>query len=274
MLKIFFFLKSLIFHLIYNNDLTSLKNLEIHKRNLNYLKEYNEINLDTKIHPLLCACYLGRSEIVKYILQNPSIDIDLGSFEAGHTPLTIACLTANYEILQMLIEGDAEVNKPNAFNQTPLIASFARLEEENNVYENKKLCFKMAELLLQNGADINWIVDKKKGFSLLLQLCAVKLVLNEKEKEINFQTIKFLLENGANKFLQSNKGKNAFDLAKKHCNKDKILDLLSSVDQIYFYNGTMKMPRNPIPIPSPGLNEEDKKKKKSNWISYMSVCKK
>ena len=252
-----------------------MKNLEIHKKNLNFLKEYNEINLDTKIHPLLCACYLGRSEIVKYILQNPSIDIDLGSLDSGHTPLTIACLTANYEILQMLIEGDAEVNKPNAFNQTPLVASFSRLEEENNVYENRKICFKMAELLLQNGADINWIVDKKKGFSLLLQLCAVKLVLNEKEKEINYQTIKFLLGNGANRFLQSNKGKNTFDLAKKHCNKDKILDLLSTVEQTNYYNGSMKLAKNPIPIVSPSkLEEEKKKNKKNNWISYMAVCKK
>lgn len=247
--------------------------MEIHKKNLNYLKEYNEINLDTKINPLLCACYLGRADIVKYILQNPTIDVDFASVDAGHTPLTIACLTANYEILQMLIESDAEVNKPNSYNQTPFITSFSRLEEESNVYENQKLCFKMAELLLQNGADINWIVDKKKGYSLLLQLCSVKTALKEKEKEINYQTIKFLLENGANKFLQSNKGKTAFDLAQNHCNKEKILFLLNNTEQNKFYNGISRLPKNPIPVSTSFLMEEAQKSKK-NWISYMSVCKK
>lgn len=264
----------MIFHLIYNNDLLSLKNLDILKKNLNFLKEYNEINLDTKIHPLLCACYLGRCEIVKYILMNPSIDIDLGSMDSGHTPLTIACMTANYEILQMLIEADAEVNKPNAFNQTPLITSFSRLDEESNVYENRKLCFKMAELLLQNGSDINWIVNKKKGYSLLLQLCAMKTELQEKEKEINFQTIKFLIENGANRYLQSNKGKTAFELTKKHCNKDKILDMLSNMEQINIYTPAMKLARSPLPTSSPLLKENDNKKKKNNWLSYMGVSKK
>ena len=33
----------------------------------------------------------------------------------------------------------------------------------------------MAELLLHYGADIDWIVDKKHGFTLLMQLCANKL---------------------------------------------------------------------------------------------------
>lgn len=245
--------------------------MDLHKKNLNYLKEYNEINLDNKINPLLCASYLGRADIVKYFLQNPGIDVDLASIDAGHTPLTIACLTANYEILQMLIESDAEVNKPNTYNQTPFIASFSRLEEENNIYENQKLCFKMAELLLQYGADINWIVDKKKGYSLLLQLCAVKTNLKEKEKEINYQTIKFLLENGANRLLLTNKGKTVFDLLKKHCNNEKITVLLNTIEQTKFYTGVPKILRPPIPI---ATIPKEEKTKKNNWITYMSVCKK
>ena len=33
----------------------------------------------------------------------------------------------------------------------------------------------MAELILQYGGDIDWIIDKIKGFSLLMQLCGVKM---------------------------------------------------------------------------------------------------
>jgi hypothetical protein len=55
---------------------------------------------------------------------------------------------------------------------------------------------KMAELLLHYGADINWIVDKQHGYTLLMQLCSIKMELSAKEIETNYNIIKFLLENG------------------------------------------------------------------------------
>ena len=81
---------------------------------------------------------------------------------------------------------------------------------------------KMAELLLTYGADINWIVDKQHGYTLLMQLCSIKMDLSPKEQEINYSLIKFLLENGASKDIQSMKGKGIFELVKKHKNKEKI----------------------------------------------------
>jgi len=36
----------------------------------------------------------------------------------------------------------------------------------------------MAELLLHYGADINWIVDKQHGYTLLMQLCSIKMDLS------------------------------------------------------------------------------------------------
>ena len=46
------------------------------------------------------------------------------------------------------------------------------------------ICFKMAELLLDNDADINWIVDKKNGWTFLMQLAATSQKLNEKERTL------------------------------------------------------------------------------------------
>lgn len=153
--------------LIMQNDMESLKEAGIKSKNMNFLEPFMEADIDSKITPLICACYYGRNDIVKLLLENESIDIDMNSEEAGHTPLTISCMTGNYEILRILTAGGAEVNKPTAFNHTPFICCFQRLEEEQNVFENRKICLKMAELLLQFGADINWIVDKVKGFTLL-----------------------------------------------------------------------------------------------------------
>eukprot|EP00339_Tiarina_fusa_P020830 CAMPEP_0117060598 /NCGR_PEP_ID=MMETSP0472-20121206/42143_1 /TAXON_ID=693140 ORGANISM="Tiarina fusus, Strain LIS" /NCGR_SAMPLE_ID=MMETSP0472 /ASSEMBLY_ACC=CAM_ASM_000603 /LENGTH=44 /DNA_ID= /DNA_START= /DNA_END= /DNA_ORIENTATION= len=42
----------------------------------------------------------------------------------------------------------------------------------------------MAELILDYGGDINWIFDKKKGHTLLMQLCSGKVELNEKESDL------------------------------------------------------------------------------------------
>jgi ankyrin repeat protein len=93
------------------------------------LEPYPEIEVDTRVSPLICACFYGRLEIVKLMLSNPCIDIDLASEDSGQTPLTISALTGNYEIMKLLVDGNAEVNKPNTFNQTPFICCFARLEE-------------------------------------------------------------------------------------------------------------------------------------------------
>jgi hypothetical protein len=43
------------------------------------------------------------------------------------------------------------------------------LQEFNN-FENKCIGFKIADLLLKYGANVDWIVDKKKGYSFLYEL--------------------------------------------------------------------------------------------------------
>lgn len=50
--------------------------------------------------------------------------------------------------------------------------------------------------------------------------------LSPKEKEINFEIIKFLLENGANRKIKTKKQKTAYELAAKHCNNIKLQELL------------------------------------------------
>lgn len=79
---------------------------------MNFLEAFTEADIDAKITPLVCACYYGRNDIVKMLLENETIDIDMSTEEAGHTPLTISCMTGNYEILRLLTSGGAEVNKP------------------------------------------------------------------------------------------------------------------------------------------------------------------
>jgi ankyrin repeat protein len=55
-------------------------------------------------------------EIVKLLLSNTQVDVDLASMDSGQTPLSVAAMTGNYEILKLLLDAGAEVNKPNVFN--------------------------------------------------------------------------------------------------------------------------------------------------------------
>jgi ankyrin repeat protein len=229
-----------VLHLIHDNDYDLLKKMNVRTSNVNFLLEYPDLSFDREITPLILACFLGRIDCVRLILENPTCDIDLPSEDSGYTPLCVSCLTGNYEIVKMLLEKDAEVNLPNRFSQTPFILCFSRLNETTNLYENTKICFKMAEILLEFGADINWIVDKTKGHTILMQFCSVKMELDEREKRMNLEVIRFLLEHGADKNMVSNKNKNAFQLAQKHSNRDAVLEVLQNTNQKFFSNNSLK----------------------------------
>jgi len=53
-------------------------------------------------------------------------------------------------------------------------------------------------MLIKNGADLDWIIDKKNGYSMLHYLCSQKMKMNKIQKTLNYEIIKFLLEKGAN----------------------------------------------------------------------------
>jgi len=52
--------------------------------------------------------------------------------------------------------------------QSPLTYCFARLNETENLYENKTIALRMADVLLKYGADINQV---SMGRSILMNFC-------------------------------------------------------------------------------------------------------
>lgn len=69
---------------------------------------------------------------------------------------------------------------------------------------------KLAEFLFENGVNVDFIINKKKGYTLLMIFCSVKFKLSNREKEVNFSMIKFLIEHGASKKILSKKGKSIY----------------------------------------------------------------
>ena len=138
----------------------------------------------------------------------------------------------------------------------------------------------MSELLLQYGADINWVLDKMKGETILHKTVSIKGFPAERSiersREVNLELIRFLLENGANRYLINNKGKNAFELAVKHSNKDKVLEMLSNIEQVNFYTQIVKGKREMREEGGGGKEEEGGKRREGggSWLSLLAVCKK
>ena len=152
------------------------------------------------------------------------------------SPLTASLVAGHYEMVKLLIEEGADVNYSNPRGQTPFVYCFSRLDEDENMFENKNLCIKMGELLLQHGADINTLVDRKRGYTILMQFCSVAMQMDPFQTEMILEVIRFLLEHGADREIPcKNHNKSAYQLAENHLACEEIRDLLDNVKQLYFH---------------------------------------
>lgn len=167
---------------------------------LNWTEKHFKTDLDDLVTPLACASFLGRVRITELLIENPFIDINLPTEENEFSPLCAACMAGNYEIVKILAENGADVNFQNSLSQTPLLYCFSRMTETNNIYENKNICLKIAEVLLSNGADINHF---HYGKTLLMDFCGISMQLDPIQLEMNLDVIQFLLWHGADRNLKS-----------------------------------------------------------------------
>lgn len=81
--------------------------------------------------------------------------------------------------------------------------------------------------MVARGADLNWVLDKQKGHTLLHTLCASTLKMNKMEKQLIYDIVKFLIDKGANINQRTLNDKTAEDLAASHCNSVAIIDLIT-----------------------------------------------
>jgi hypothetical protein len=181
---------------------------------------------------------VGKIEIVMMILDNEEVDVDLESYPESYTPLMVACFKGFYEIVRLLLDRKADVNKLNRLGQKPILFCFSRLEETFYKYENKKICMMLLELLLSRGADINIRIDEKQGYTVLMKLASTEF--NSREKLNNtLDIIKFLMERGADANLVGYNNKSVYDVI--NCNTDKpyrdeLVRVLQTTKQTIFYD--------------------------------------
>jgi len=149
------------------------------------------------------------------LLQNSMIDLELTTQENEYSALCAAAMAGHYEVVQFLAENGADVNFMNSMGQTPLVHCFSRMTETENVFENKNICLKIAEVLLSYGADINKV---SYGRTQLMNFCAISMKLDPVMLEMSLHVVKFLMMNGADPYQKCDATlKDSFELAANHC---------------------------------------------------------
>lgn len=217
-----------VLNLIYANDYKGLKDLKVTQKDLNWRERHQKTDLDERITPLSCSAFLGRLRVTELLLENPLIDLDMPTDEHEYTPLSAACMAGNYEIVKLLAENGANVNHRNSQGYTPMLYAFSRMTETSNVYENKNICLKIAEVLLHYGADVNYFHN---GKTLLMTFCGISMTLDPVQLEMNLDVIRFLCEHGADRSLKSrapssSEGLTVFEMSNFHCASLQVKSLL------------------------------------------------
>ena len=96
--------------------------------------------------PLHVACKVrdkGNVELVKLFL-NSGLEFDINAEGIdGFTPLQYAVSSGNNEIVKVLLENGASVNKPDNSGATPIMNAVAQYDNDDSVIKT----------LLENGAD-------------------------------------------------------------------------------------------------------------------------
>lgn len=203
---------------------------------MNFYFQDKFCNLDNEITPLVYCAATGKIELLKLLVENDMIDLNMSTRDMGFTPVAAAACTGNYESLFFLLENGGDVKILTEHGFSPLALTFSRLEDEDSLtFENIKICFKMVQLLLKYGCQIDEKLKLYNGKTFLMQYCGIKFELSTKQKVLNLDVIRFLLQNGANPHLKTKKGKSAFDFAKKHPLSHEVEAILNSTPQTFFY---------------------------------------
>lgn len=197
------------------------------------MEAHPKTDLDERISPLSCAAFLGRLQVLELLLESPTIDLEFTTQENEYSALQVACMGGHLDCVQFLAENGADVNFMNSIGQTPLIHCFSRITETENMYENSNICLLIAQVLLDNGANINQV---SMGRTILMQFCALTMRLDQRNLDINLSAIKFMLEHGADPYMVCQlTNKNCFELAATHCFSEKVSNLLNTTKQIHFH---------------------------------------
>ena len=168
--------------------------------------------LDNKpnILPIVLASSQQNSQLVK-LLIDAGADVNKGSGpNLDERALSYAALNSTVEIARLLLDAGADVNAVNRNNATALM------------YASQMRKVDVMKLLIEKGAKIN--VQDIGGYTALIFACYT--FQGSDNGKPQREAIKLLMDNGADPFIINNKGKEAVNYISAN-NKDYLIRLMN-----------------------------------------------
>lgn len=92
-------------------------------KSINFLTETVLTDIDLYVSPQIITANLGRAEILQVLLSLCQIDINMTSEPKNISALAAACMTNNYEVVNILLLRHADPNLAQKNGETPLYLS-------------------------------------------------------------------------------------------------------------------------------------------------------
>lgn len=164
--------------------------------------EYLEITDLEDNTPLYLAILSNNQNIIAYLLEKGA-DVTIKD-AAGNTPLHYAVMELNFEAVKCLIDLGADVNVKTDGNDSPLHLAVDLLHQNHNPNT-----MKIIQFLVKHGANL----DDQNDFAQYTPLHIACL-------RVDFQAIKFLVNNGSDLTLRDINDETAYDVAIDWCEDD------------------------------------------------------
>lgn len=81
------------------------------------------------VTPLMIACEQKQADIVAFLLSKPDVNVNSIS-HSGETPTHFTCRSGSLEVLKLLVEKNAELDKPDLKGITPIMLAAAKQNKE------------------------------------------------------------------------------------------------------------------------------------------------
>jgi ankyrin repeat protein len=113
------------------------------------IEEGANVNIrnDSGVTPLHIAAYRGDKDIADFLILKGA-DIN-SQTDAGDTPLMWAVKREKSDLVELIVQKGATVDLKDNKDRTPLAMACGLIND------GRSTCFKCAEILIQNGADVN-----------------------------------------------------------------------------------------------------------------------
>ena len=162
------------------------------------VNDINSVDKDSNT-PLMNAVGYEHTDLAKYLIEHGA-NVNC-ICENNATPLSQAVYNQSYEIVDMIIRKGGNINVRNIEGYSPL--ALACLGSKQN--------YKIAKLLIANGANVNWKYPINRNRTILQEIAARRFWDSD-----NTAIWKLLLENNADIDAQDDDGMTALMLAFDH----------------------------------------------------------